>query len=790
MSTNATIGPSPPQTNAQTAGFLCVRFPPKVHSTGLFGKGKSEWFTYTVPTLEMQMLLIFSVTQILHLPLKRLGIPKLLSELLAGVILGSTFLGRYNHYQGTVFSLESQGVIGPIAAFGYMLFMFLSGAKMDVSMIRKTGTKAWGIGVLNVIAPLVCGFFYVRITEGTLGWGRRMKDARVQNLPTLVIANSVTAFPVIALLLKDLKLLNSELGRLALSSTLISYLLGTGITVLGNVIDIGQQHSVGRAVVDLVLCVLFLAVTIYIVRPAMIWVAKQTPEGRPVKDFYTYLIILGVMVSSVFSHYFEQTAIFGPFIMGLAVPEGPPLGSALVDKLESFAYGVFLPLFVSLNALRTNLMAIDLKKKNAGRNKNLMAVTSAAKLLGCFLPALYCNMPLNDAVSLSFIMIAKGVVDLASYSFLRDNNTVSANSYAVLVVATIMNAITVPIVVKWLYEPSRKYAGYQNRNIMHSKQTSKLPVLACIHRPDNIAAVLKLLEASSPSSEYPLAVYVLHLIELRGRASPVFISHQLQTRTVANVSYSENVILAFSQYERNNWGAVMVQAFTAISPRKLMHEDICTLALDTLASIIIIPFHRQWGIDGSVEAEDPGLRTLNRSVIDRAPCSIGILVDRGHLKRSNSIGMSEKSYSVAMIFIGGKDDQEALIFAKRMARNPSITLTVVHLASTVVDQASNEKDKIIDAEVLNDVKHNVGHSYIRYVEEEVKDGSESALILRDMVHQYDLIIVGRRYNVPAPQTVGLGDWNEDGELGLLGDLLASSDLKCRASVLVVQQQQK
>ncbi|KAJ8540539.1 hypothetical protein K7X08_034006 [Anisodus acutangulus] len=90
-------------------------------------------------------------------------------------------------------------------------------------------------------------------------------------------------------------------------------------------------------------------------------------------------------------------------------------------------------------------------------------------------------------------------------------------------------------------------------------------------------------------------------------------------------------------YERNNYGAVTIQAYTTISPRNLMHEDICTLALDVLAS---------------VEVEDHILRTLNSSVLDRVPCSVGILIDRGQLRRSNSVHSSENVYYVAILFLG------------------------------------------------------------------------------------------------------------------------------------------
>lgn len=355
--------------------------------------------------------------------------------------------------------------------------------------------------------------------------------------------------------------------------------------------------------------------------------------------------------------------------------------------------------------------------------------------------------------------------------------------YTILVIASI-----VPILITWLYDPSRKYAGYQRRNLVDQKPNAELKILACIQRPEHIPAIINLLENISPTRESPLVVYALHLIELIGRASPVFISHQMQKKTLSNRSYSEDVILSFSHFQRNNPDSVTVNAFTAISPSKLMYEDICMLALDKVTSLIILPFHRKYSIDGSIELEDNTLRTLNCSVLERAPCSVAILVNRGHIKRSTTTNVLE-SYNVAMVFLGGRDDREAVTLAKRMAKYSTICLTVVRLIPEG-EEGITDWDKMLDSEVLKDLKYSTsaGEEYVVYMEEMVSDGPETAMRLREIVDEYDLFIVGRRYNVESPLTIGFDEWSEFPELGVMGDMLASTDFNGRCSVLVVQQQ--
>ncbi|KAF3641514.1 hypothetical protein FXO38_21580, partial [Capsicum annuum] len=216
----------------------CVTFPPRGFSIGIFGKRSTPWI-YSVPTIESQILIMYIVTQLFHFPLKHLGFPKLASEIFAGLILGSTFLGRYKSYQETLFPLPSQSILGALSTFGFLLFLFLSGVKMDTSMTRKIGRRALVIGVLNHMVPLVTGM----ITIYALSSSFYQEGASPLSTPLEVISIAKTSFPVISFLLKDLGLLNSELGRLALSSALISDLLGVTINAISALVVTSATYT-------------------------------------------------------------------------------------------------------------------------------------------------------------------------------------------------------------------------------------------------------------------------------------------------------------------------------------------------------------------------------------------------------------------------------------------------------------------------------------------------------------------------------------------------------------------
>lgn len=345
--------------------------------------------------------------------------------------------------------------------------------------------------------------------------------------------------------------------------------------------------------------------------------------------------------------------------------------------------------------------------------------------------------------------------------------------------------------LKGLKDLSKKQAGNQNRNIMHLSHNSELRVLACIHKNENIYGFIHLLNISCPTEENPLAVYALHLIELVGRTTPVFISHRMEDNQIMEQPYSENVILSFEHFEKENSGSVYAECFTTISPTKFMHTDISKLAIDKITSLIILPFHRTWTTDGLIDQEESTVRTLNCSVIEKAPCSVAILADKGHLGSVASMASAglKCQYSVCVIFLGGSDDREAISFAKRMAMDTRIQLSVLKLGTPVEDHTS-KWEKMLDAEVIKDFKMTcLGDGRVKFLEEMSEDGPQTALRLRKMVNEFDLMIVGRRKGLESsPQISGLSEWNEFPELGVLGDLIASLDINTRTSVLVIQQQ--
>ncbi|KAJ8440235.1 hypothetical protein Cgig2_024000 [Carnegiea gigantea] len=732
--------------------------------------------------LQLQLIIVFFLTQSLHhLCFKHFGLPPLVSQSMAGLLLSRDLLiSRVKGLKTVherIFPQISNELWQTMATVGLSLFLFLIGVKMDFTLIRRNGKTPFAIGLLMLVIPGIVNKLVANAYDAQMA---RLNQAKKLELTSSASVLVLTAFPVIAILLSDLNLLHSELGRLALSTGIVSELGSIFLMVSSKAITaIRQEHNPihtnellqqGMRIVSLVMSAVFL------IRPLMNLIVKWTPKGRPVASIYLALVIMFMLIGALITDMSGEHVMFGCFVVGAAMPEGPPLGSTIVQKFESFVFGMLMPFFITTSVMVADFRKVDSRDKLLHGQVLVTFTAFVTKIIICIACGWFYNLSMFDALALGAII------------------------YAYLIIVTTITATIMPIAIKLLYHPRRKYGGYKKRDIMHSKADAPLRILACVHRPDNVSSLIKLLSFCGITKQNRIALNVVHLMKLVGRAQPLFISHDLQQRKASSVTYSEDVIWTLNSFHKDNMDGLSMHVFTTITPPKAMHEDICTLALNELASIIILPFHRKLSIDFSIDSEDHVQRALNCSILERAPCSVGILVDRGSYKPHATLASNSASNKhdkvnendkimVGVIFIGGNDDREAVAYAKRIAQGKKARKVVVF---RIMASGENPCLKLLDSSVLSGIQDcSSSNSCFQYVQKVAAEGSETAKILRAIIGEdFDLIIVGRRYEMDCPQTSGLNEWCEVPELGILGDLLASPDLRCRTSVLVIQQQKQ
>lgn len=388
--------------------------------------------------------------------------------------------------------------------------------------------------------------------------------------------------------------------------------------------------------------------------------------------------------------------------------------------------------------------------------------------------------------------------------------------FTILIMMSIMVTALISPLLGLLIRPARSLSSYQRRTIFWSNSESELRMLVCIHTSRHVPTMIALVDAANPCKRSPILVFALQLIELTDRSSAMLVVHTTTTATTASASKETHSATSFRSVTSSSYAAggptdqssfesyeqhaagVTVHHLNAVSPYPSMHQDVCCAAEENHAAVIVLPFHKHQTIDGGMEVTNPAIRTINQNVLDSAPCSVAILVDRGLRSTVRYSAAQNAGHNVVAVFIGGPDDREALALANRMAEHPCVNLAVLRFlvaegsprgAVVTVSESAEEKERRLDEDCISDFRlRNAGDETVVYVEKVVSNSEETVAEIRALVDEtQDLYIVGRGKGVESPLTAGLTDWSECPELGGIGDLLASSDIGMRVSVLVVQQ---
>ncbi|CAH9129283.1 unnamed protein product [Cuscuta epithymum] len=736
---------------------------------------------HTMPLIYAELSVIILITQLLRVLLKPLRQPRVVSEIIGGVIIGPSVLSRSKKFRDKLFPERAKFITRNVGLLGFMYFLFLSGVKTDLSLLKKVGKKYWYAAGFIVVLPLLCVIFVAIPLRKSM----EKEVAKVSSLIGIASEFAITSFPVIYPIIKEFNLLSSEMGRTALSVAVVSDVIGNQFLLIFDASKQGEAKS--SAAYWFTLSTIVMMVSVFIgLRQAMIWIVRITPEGKPVDQIYVIAILLGVMVIGFVCDFTGIPIANGPLWLGLAVPEGPPLGETIVEKSETFILDLLMPFSYVYVGLITDVSTISSHWSILQPLFIIAVVGYITKLLSVLLISSFLNMPLRDGLALSLILSLRGQTEVLLYLHWIEVKMITPPYYAMLVVMTVMVTGIITPLLSIIYDPTRPYRVNNRRNVQHTAPNSELRIVTCIHKEENVPGLLKLLELTSPTVNSPFSVYAIHLIDLIGRAVPVFIDHHARdgpakkkSKKPVTQSPIHNALKLFQ--EGRGEGNIKIHPYTSISPKKSMYQDICELALTKKASLIILPIHR--------DVVPDGFQTVNSSVLAHAPCSVALLVDRGFADQ-NLRTRQLSNYHFAFLFLGGADSREALVCADRMASRPEISLTVIRFLAHNGEGDNEMEKKLDDGLVTWFWVKNEANRQVVYREAVVRNGEETVAAIQAMKEEddYDLWIVGRKQGINPVLLQGLTNWSQNHELGVIGDYVANTNLGGTASILVVQQQ--
>lgn len=362
-------------------------------------------------------------------------VPLVLIQILAGIAVGPSLLGQFSPDGfARLFSPDQLQHLSGIALIAIVMFSFVSGLHLDASVFRNRSGSLLLLGTSNVFVPLLIGFVGGLYFFGYQYDATAAPSAARQFALAIGLCTAVTAFPVLASILKEMKLIYEPIGQTALRlAALNDAALWLLLAVVLGSSDHANVYHLGTAGVFSAAAVYFLAM-IYGVRPLLerMFAAGQ---AQHISDGALIGLICLAILSAVISDSLGLHYVLGAFLAGAIIP--PHIGARVLEKIESLIYTLFTPFFFFFSGLKA-----DIHGAQAGFWSMLffmVMLSLVGKSATTLITARLLRFSWRDSLVLGALMQAKGLMELVVLSILLDAGLIEKQVFAALLVASLVS---------------------------------------------------------------------------------------------------------------------------------------------------------------------------------------------------------------------------------------------------------------------------------------------------------------------------------------------------------------
>lgn len=372
---------------------------------------------------------------------KRLGQPRVVSEMIAGVVLGPSLLGllapQVPLLPGVwtpLFPRESMPVLYTFAQVGLAVYMFLIGSEFDVGLIQKRVRSAAAVSVAGIATPFALGAGLALVllddrmfTEGV---------APVEAMLFLGASMSITAFPMLASIIHDRGLSGTSLGTLALAAGSIDDAAAWCVLAIVLASFAGDASIAGIAIGG---GACYVAFCLLVVRPLLAPLGRRVERAGTMSEGTLGLVLALVMLGAWATDYIGIYAVFGAFIMGICMPRGV-FTHELHRLLMPTTTALLLPMFFVYSGLNTRIGLVSTPALWMIAAAVLLAAT-LGKGIACYAAARLCGEPRRDAAAIGSLMNARGLMELIILNIGLERGIITPTLFSIMVIMAIVTTL-------------------------------------------------------------------------------------------------------------------------------------------------------------------------------------------------------------------------------------------------------------------------------------------------------------------------------------------------------------
>jgi Kef-type K+ transport system membrane component KefB len=579
----------------------------------------------------------------------RIGQPQVMGEVLAGIALGPTILGALApEVQHAIFPADIVPLLSAGADIGLAYYMFLVGLELEPRVLRGRAGVAAVVSNASVVVPMALGLLVAVPLFSEVGPPGQFAPFAL----FMGVAMSVTAFPVLARILVERRMLSSPTGAIAIAAAAVDDVTAWGLLALASAIAGGG--AAGHVAQVLGLTVLFVLAMVFLARPLLARLARAYDEAGRIPTVWLTIIFVGVLATAWASQGIGIAAIFGPFVMGLVMPRRAELTADVTRRLEDFVVIVLLPLFFVTTGLKTQVGLLDRPVLWAIAGL-LLAVAVVGKWTGAVAGARWCGLPWRESAALGALMNTRGMTELIVLGIGLELGVITPALFAMLVLMAIITTLMTGPTLKLIDRPGALRQEPVS-DVLVPSAAGLHTIVVAVHDPRHLE-LMTTLAARLAASEPRRSLVIAQLLPPARLAPGTSLEDRAVEQATAELA-RRRTRLAEDGIDCH------VAAFTSPTPG----ADVLRLAAEAQTDLVLLDGRRPL-IGGEVPRGDVG------QVLSEAPCDVAVLVSR-----SSELELGPDR-PVAVPFGGGDHDWAALEMASWIAARSGAGLRLIGVRS-------------------------------------------------------------------------------------------------------------
>ena len=394
--------------------------------------------------LLVQLSIMLVMARLFAEVLRKLNQPAVIGEILAGILLGPTVLGMLK--PDWFEALYPAGAVAGVVLSGFVqvaviMLLFIAGLEVDLHIVWQQGRQAITTSLFGLIIPFVIGFVFPYFFPQFFGIAD--VDGRLIFALFMGTAMAITALPVIVRILMDINLFKSKMGLLVVASAMVDDLVGWLIfsVILGLIGKQGSMPLINTIILTLGFAAFMLTVGRGMLNRVLPWVNKKLAWPGGVLSLSLALCFL----AAAFTEWIGIHAIFGAFIMGVALGDSEHFSERAKEIVHQFINNIFAPLFFVSIGLRVNfILNFDL-----GLTLTIIAIAFTGKIVGSGLGTRLGGFSWKESLAAGFGMNARGAMEIILGIIALENGLINEKVFVSLVIMALVTSMTSGPLMKW-----------------------------------------------------------------------------------------------------------------------------------------------------------------------------------------------------------------------------------------------------------------------------------------------------------------------------------------------------